>query len=295
MDTSVILIIVAGLLLFRVLTKKAFREELGDFIVPFAYSGKNDVDEEKRRRDQELKVVEERIKHAEPEALEHVVAGLVGLLNADEGRRGNVDSRLSTMVGLASIAGTVVIGLIVSQAAGTLKLAGVGRWVVGAAALYLVLQLCVAIVWALIGQARRGYYSDTVKDFLPRLEGSKETWLRERIVTLLRTLQHNVTVTNIKVTAMAVAHRAAMNFVGALFFLAAASTFLVPPASSDTALLQSLESNAKLRELLRGPPGSQGPAGPAGSQGPQGAPGPRGIDAVNPSPGKVPRPRPERL
>jgi len=241
---------------------------------------------ESNRTAAEKKLVEDRIADANAESLKQVVEGLSGMIEEDADRRRNVDSRLSTLVGLTSIAATLVSGLIITQVAGTLNIsANLDRFIVNFLAFYLTVQLCDAICWAIYGQERRSFASDSVIDFLPTPDSTEVQQLRQRILTLVDHLSFNTSSTNEKVTAMAVAHRAAKNFGVALLLLGGVGLALVSPPAAPTLSLEVLKAKPELLRLLRGEAGPRGAPGPQGIPGPAGPPGQKGDPGPKGSPG----------
>lgn len=80
-----------------------------------------------------------------------------------------------------------------------------------------------------------------------------------------------------KVTKMAIAHRAILNFVWGLAALSVIGLFAAFRTPDEASLVQAIRSYAELRALLRGPEGKAAPVGPPGPQGLQGA---RGTDGA---------------
>lgn len=232
------------------------------------------------RNGEDLKAAEARVKRANRQALQDGLANLNEMMNQEAERRRSVDTRLSTMVGLGSIAATIATGVIISQASGTLKSMGLfDRVAIGGLAFYLVFQLCVAIFWAIRGQARRAYLVDSVRDVLPDPDSSEEAQLRSRVVSLVRQLHSSQAGVDEKVSAMAVAHRAAMNFVGGLLVLSALGVVMLLGGRHDVSVVDGLRENAELMNLLRGPAGPPGQRGPPGPAGPPGEKGEKGGSA----------------
>lgn len=249
-----------------------------DWLIPWAVPIPEATTADENRAAESLRDTESRIKHANNQALTVLMTGLAVLIEAEVERRRSIDTRLSTVVGLCSVAATLVLGLVIATAAGTMKLHGLLGWIVVVFAVYLVVQLCVAIFWALRGQSRYGYRVDTVSDLLPTPDASEEAQRRDRVLTWVGQLQFNQTQVNRKVTAMAVAHRAVMNFTVGLILLTVVAAVLALQKTPDDvdATWERLRDDAALRELLRGPAGPVGPAGPRGAVGPAGPVGPRG-------------------
>lgn len=195
------------------------------------------------------------------------LAAIKELLDREEGRRQGVESRLTTIVGLSSIAGTIVVGAMIAPR----SLHGGFGLLLTFALFYLALQLCSAIRSAVSGLARRGYRANMPVDVLPGAE-AEAVHLRRQIRSLLATLADHRSVNDEKVTMMAVAHRAMHNFLGGLLALAVigvVQSVAIKPADD---VLQRIRDDQELRESLRGPTGSAGPQGAEGPQGPPGTP-----------------------
>lgn len=253
-----------------------------DWIIPWAtpLSDKQMAAQAQARAEQ-ITEVEVRLARADVTVLKDALTSVEALLEADDERRKGVDTRLSTIVGLTSIAAALATGLIVAQAAGTLKLpAGWAPWGIAALAFYLVTQLCVAIGWAIQGQSRANYQKDRAVDLIREPGVTEEIWLRKRIPQKVKQLLTNQEEVNKKVTTMAVSHRAIQNFVGGLLLLSLLGSLAAFRAPGEAPLMQALRSNAELRALLRGPEGPPGPQGELGPRGPQGATGTHGEPAA---------------
>ena len=253
-----------------------------DWIIPWAAPLSDEqLKAQAHERASQIAEVNARLARADVTALKEALASIEALLDADDERRKGVDTRLSTIVGLTSIAATLATGLIIAQAAGTLKLpVGWILWGIAALAFYLVTQLCVAIGWAIHGQSRASYQEDCAVDLIRKPGLAEKTWLRERVPQKVEQLLTNKEQVNRKVTTMAVAHRAIQNFVGGLILLSMfglLATFRVP---GEDPMMQAIRSNAELRILLRGPEGPPGPRGKLGPRGPQGATGKPGEPAA---------------
>lgn len=192
-----------------------------DWIIPWAapLSDEQQQKAQTKARDQ-VEEIKRRLAGADVTALKDALTSVEALLDANDERRKGVDTRLSTIVGLTSIAATLATGLIVAQAAGTLKLPG--GWIlrgIAALAFYLVTQLCAAIGWAIHGQSRGKYREDCPVDLIMEPAMAEKVWLRKRVPEKVEQLLTNQDQVNEKVTAMAVAHRAIQNFVWGLILL----------------------------------------------------------------------------
>lgn len=244
-----------------------------DWIIPWAEPRSNEqLEKAKKDERDQVEEVESRLASADVTALKDALTSVEALLDANDERRKGVDTRLSTIVGLTSIAATLATGLIVAQAAGTLKLPGGWiLWGIAALAFYLVTQLCAAIGWAIHGQSRGDYREDCAVDLIKEPGTADTVWLRKRVPEKVEQLLTNKDQVNKKVTAMAVAHRAIQNFVGGLILLSLLGLLAAFRVPREDSMMQAKRSNPELRALLRGPKGPPGPRGKLEPRGQQGA------------------------
>lgn len=216
----------------------------------------------------------ERVNKASKDKLTTALDAIDELLTKEGDRKSSVETRLTTMVGLASVAATLVTGITLAEASSSMKLENPWRWIIALLVMYLVLQLFDAIHWAVIGLGRRAYSTLTAEDVLPQSGLAEEDWLRQRIVERVEMLHDNRELTNEKVTAMAVAHRAVANFAGGLLALAVVGLASIGWMTAPTnPLVEELKTDGQLRTMLQG---AQGPMGPQGAVGPRGERGERG-------------------
>jgi hypothetical protein len=203
------------------------------------------------------------------EGLEKYKTTFDSFLEGEEKRRQSVESRLTTIMGLASIAGSIVFGTILAQMLGTLRISSNAlRWGIALGSLYLVMQISSAILAAVRGLSRRTYTTPTPSDFLKQDNPNETVNFRALVVKHVEALANQQDENNRKVTLMAVAHRAIVQFVCGLLMVALIGTYFAtqPPATPDD-LTQTLKKNHELQELLRGPTGPTGPRGPTGDPG----------------------------
>lgn len=189
------------------------------------------------------------------------------LLEIEDARRQGVEARLTTIFGLSSIAGTIVLGSILAQPMSLRH--GFERLFLAVGLLYLAMQMCSAILAAVLGLRRREYRVIMPVDILPSQSETLAVHLRRQIINSLHILDDDRAINNAKVTQMAVAHRAMLNFLGGLLVLAALGAVHLKVSSQQDAFVDRLWQDHKLQDLLRGP---QGPQGTPGIQGPPGAP-----------------------
>lgn len=196
------------------------------------------------------------------------LAQCAALVDQEDERRRSVESRLTSILGLSSIAGTIVFGGILAQASGTLGLQGHSlRVVMAFGALYLALQICSAILAAIRGLERRGYDTASTSGILPEPNVATIDHLKNQITTYAKRLADHRIQNSPKVDQMATAHCAMKNFFGGLIFLALFGTYYAVRAIPTNNLIQTLKANRELNEMLRGPQGPKGDTGPAGPKG----------------------------
>ncbi|MGH9429269.1 MAG: hypothetical protein ACRD2L_23550, partial [Terriglobia bacterium] len=161
------------------------------------------------------------------------------LLEWEKERRQSVEARLTTIMGLSSIAGTIVFGGILAQAAGALNVHKVWlRWAMVLGGLYLTMQLCNAIMAAVRGLSRKSYLTLTVADLLPSPGEDRFIYMRRRIAKYREEFADHRLKNDEKVTQMAVAHRAMKNFLVGLLLLAGFGVFHGIKSSDEDALIQ---------------------------------------------------------
>jgi hypothetical protein len=237
---------------------------------------------ERRARNEKERVERIAALSNKKEDLSEYVEACSKLMGREETRRQSVDTRLTSIMGLCSIAGTVVFSGILALANGTLHVRiPLLRWIIALGALYLTAQLCSAILAAVCGLSRKGYPELTATDMLPATTEVSVVHLRRLMNTSLEILEKHQELNNEKVTQMALAHRAMKNFLWGLLAFAALGAFLgITATPPQDGLVDTLRKNHELHELLRGP---QGPSGPAGDRGKKGLRGPQGKSCACPT------------
>lgn len=186
------------------------------------------------------------------------------LLDQEQSRKASIDTRLISIVGLVSVAGTVVLTGLFALASGTLPFAD--DWiqsVLSVSCLYLTLQLFAALFAATMGLTRASYPVETALDVLPRPDTSLNVFLRERIVqTSLLSEEHRL-INNRKLSLLTVAHVALKNFLCGLLFLACLTTVVAVTMSPHGQRSQScLESASNRCERKTPDVGKDGDASP---------------------------------
>jgi hypothetical protein len=196
------------------------------------------------------------------------LAQYAALLDEEDERRQSAESRLTSILGLSSIAGTLVFGGILAQASGAVSLQKpLLRDVMAFGALYLALQICSAILAAIRGLEARGYDSAQASDVLPALKAAPLDHFKTQVSTYARRLANHRFQNNEKVTQMMAAHRATKNFFWGLIILALFGTYYALTASPSNDLVHALKTNHELNDLLRGLQGPKGDPGPVGPKG----------------------------
>lgn len=193
------------------------------------------------------------------------------LLEDESDRRQGVEGRLTTMMGLCSIAATVVFGAIVGAATGTFHTQSMFlRFGLALGALYLTLQLCSAILAAVRGLSRRSYSVENSDVVLPGKDEDQAKHLRRYMGWCLESLSCHRANNNAKVTQMAVAHRAITNFLVGLIVVALLGTVYAIREQRRNDAVETLRQSPELLNGLHGPQGPVGPAGPVGPKGDSG-------------------------
>jgi hypothetical protein len=211
---------------------------------------------------------ENRVSVIPDDQLEKSLIACRSLLESEDARRQSVDARLTAILGLSSIAGTIVFGSMLARSSRISSERDSLAWLLAIGSLYLTLQVCSAILAAVVGVGRRSYLVATAADVLPQSGETLSTHQRREISGCLKALSESYTQNNAKVTQMAVAHEAMKNFFGGLLIVALLGTWQTFHSPPQDSLLDRLKTDHDLRELLRGP------------QGPPGIPGPKGDPAT---------------
>jgi hypothetical protein len=203
------------------------------------------------------------------------LAACTKLQDDEENRKQGIETRLTTILGLSSIAGTIVFGGILAQAVGTIRPeSNLLRLVMAIGAVYLSLQICSAILAAVHGLMTRGYQTQLTNSAIPAADETQPAYIRRQINECVARVQNHRARNNSKATQLIAAHQAMKQFVFGLILLAVvggiAALFAKKPAD---VFVQTLKNNHELSETLRGAQGMKGDVGP---QGPKGDVGPQG-------------------
>ncbi len=196
---------------------------------------------EAEKADNESKAVEEVVQGlpSNIEGLKAYLADAEKLQEKEQSRRQSVEARLSSIVGLMSIAATVVLSGILAMATGTMPMHTLAtKCVLVTGALYLALQLYVALSEAVKGLSKQAGLFETGLDLFPRASRQEPQFLRSRIKRKLAHLADSRISTNAKLDRMAVAQVALRNFLAGLLFLAFAAALFAfdrdPPKLSTS-------------------------------------------------------------
>ena len=163
---------------------------------------------EAEKADNESKAVEEVVQGlpSNIEGLKAYLADAEKLQEKEQSRRQSVEARLTSIVGLMSIAATVVLSGILAMATGTMPMHTLAtKCVLVTGALYLALQLYVALSEAVKGLSKQAGLFETGLDLFPRASRQEPQFLRSRIKRKLAHLADSRISTNAKLDRMAVA------------------------------------------------------------------------------------------
>jgi hypothetical protein len=248
-----------------------------NFIFPLEETlSKAEADVEIAKENEEKALCEERASHlaGDKDALADHLGECVQALEAEKTRRASVEGRLTTIMGLASIAGTIVFGSILAQATGSVHPQRTSlRWLMAIGCAYLTAQIASAILAAVQGLSRRGYLSEKASEILPLKDEADLVYFRRRVASVLRIVLDHQNHTNKKVTQMAVAHQAMKNFVWGLLAVALCGTFYGITARPTDDVVEAFKKNHDLVKIIQGPQGLAGVPGPRGEPGPVGPKG----------------------
>jgi hypothetical protein len=200
--------------------------------------------------------------------LRQLAADCHSMLDDEQKRQQSIDARLTTIIGLSSIAGTLVFGTLLTTIPRTLST--LSSFLLVSLA-YLILQLVCAMLAAVRGLERRAYAFVSSAQLLPAVGEIKDAYYRRQIGQSVEVLVQNQDQNNLKLTYLAVAHTALKNFIlGVVIFAGLAGAYRLREPPSDE-LVTRLKADRVLRNLLRGPEGPRGATGAQGATGPAGA------------------------
>lgn len=217
------------------------------------------------------------------EILSEYLAACQSLLDKEDGRKQGIETRLTSILGLSSIAGTVgAAGLFLGTGGGSRIQSRSVRGLVALVGCYLILQICAAMLAAARGLSRRAYIHLGLPDLVAGPGEPRSTFLHRKAERILDALSDHELQNNNKLTQLAIAHCALRNFLCGLIAFSVIGAAVMFWAGGSDDLVDRLKKDNKLNELLRGP---QGIAGPKGEPAPPGA-APTVPCAVPPKPEK---------
>lgn len=152
--------------------------------------------------------------------LEGILEKVESLFDDEDARRASIDTRLSTIVSLTSTASALVLAIVAfltSRDRGPFLFYGI--LLANALGVYVIFQLLCAVGAAIKGLERRGYQSRSLSIYVSRAGDEKQQLIRE-IKSAAECFLQNQRETNVKVTQMAIAHRAVSNAVWGLVIAA---------------------------------------------------------------------------
>jgi len=169
--------------------------------------------------------------------LRDLVDDIDALLERGLARQQAIESRLAGIVGMMSIAATIVLGGLIALGAGALPgvLASM-RAILAIGMLYLTLQVCRASYVAINGLSRQSYLEETPQEMMKGTTGEEMQRLRNRISRGLARLYDNHTHCNRQVDQMAIAQRSLKNFLVGLFLTALLAASSVVLSATNSAL-----------------------------------------------------------
>jgi hypothetical protein len=142
-------------------------------------------------------------------------------IELEKTRKQSIETRLTSIIGLTSISGTIVFSGLVAQASGTIKVDSVFlKWLLAVGAFYLTIQICNALFAAFRGVSRTSYIAESASDVIPSPKTPINWFLREKIIKASFMLEDHREINNLKMSCMAVAHCAMRNFVAGLLMFA---------------------------------------------------------------------------
>lgn len=148
-----------------------------------------------------------------------------GLLVAEENRRASVEARLGGIVGFGSVAAALAMGLLAIWSRSDLSdRSGSTTWATYGA-MYSTAQLLFALGWAVRGLSRVTSSARRIADVLPKTDESAVTYARRRMTTYVQDAAEQQRIVDWKVTCMAVAQRALLNFIFGLVVVTIATGF----------------------------------------------------------------------
>ncbi len=227
------------------------------------------------QRQAEAQASLEKLPTGDPSVLRDCQAHLTAQLDQQNARRASVDSRLGSIVAMASIAAAISFGVLSALLGKEFRSSPADR--VGAVLmLYAVSQITRSLIAAIAGLRRRAYASHALTELFPVVGEQHGDYAKRLMASQIAIFEQHNTENADKVTEMEIAHTALRNFVVATMLLTVMLSLQIALADSGPAG----PSAPTVTHVLWGPRGTKGDRGDVGPPGPRGPRGPMGKDAV---------------
>ena len=152
------------------------------------------------------------------------LTAFAGTLERERHRQQSIEVRLTTVVGLSSIAGSIVFGAMLTNNLHNAPI--LLHRLILSCLLYLILQIASAMLAGVRGLERQPYTEMTFEAILPSPDEDRSHHLQRQIRECFDILIQNQDRNNAKVTQMAIAHCALKNFTVGLLILAILASVL---------------------------------------------------------------------
>lgn len=194
-----------------------------DWIWPTLDDDTSHLQAEVARQKAQLVEIEARVKAlpSDKDSLEGLMASSAAMLDKEQSRRASVDGRLLSMIGLMSIAATVVLGTLLSFVTDK-DIPDVfgAKILVPLGCIYLAAQLVSALKASLKGLRAIGYEEELPEEAIPGVGMTPTRFLKLRIRSALGRLVAHTALNNTKVSQLNLAQCAVRNFLAGLLVLA---------------------------------------------------------------------------
>ncbi len=181
------------------------------------------------------------------------------MLDREQSRKQSVESRLTSIIGLSSIAATVVVSGLFALAAGALNVPpGAASWILAFGCLYVVAQLFIALFAAIKGLSRAATIETTASDLFATQKAAPRLRTRGQIASKLAQLRDQRRAGDERVSQMAVSHQAVRNFLFGLLLLAATAAWFA--ANRPAPSVNATASNIAAPAGIKAEPGSSSPS-----------------------------------
>jgi hypothetical protein len=206
----------------------------------------------------------------------------------EEARKNSAETRLTTVLGMSSIVSAITFGFVsVAFEQGTAARLGWIGVVATIVFLFAVFQLVISVWHAVRGLQVRLFDEMSGCDVLRRPNEEERKYLLRTIRDYSDIVRSHDAITGDKTEHLELAHRAILNFLGAVLLLVcmlATAGWSPRLGKPEPTLAEQLRADPNLVNALRGPKGDRGDIGPAGPPGPTGAQGERGPRGGSPAP-----------